>query len=203
MLAEIDLTIIIFQDYGPKPGLGERRAKAIAELPFEVVGLGISEAGTLGLVNWDQPEISSFGMVLNNANMAAVYKRNFQTISDQLKRYLTADMNVFTHNPWGEYGHADHVQTYRIIEDLKAGLGFKLFVSSYVSSQTIPLAKNYASSTTAENFSCPINSKSANQIADIYKNTVAGHGPMTGSGTRSNISSLDPFSAPLMTIRNL
>jgi hypothetical protein len=173
LLSEIDLTIIVFQDYQTQPDLGERRTKAIAELPFEVICLEVYEAGTFGIVNWDRPEISPFGMVLNDPNpdedARRTYEKNFHSISAQLRNYLSADMNVFTHNPWGEYGHADHVQIYRIIEDLRAELGFESYVSSYFSSRTNPLVKNYAASDKDENFTCPIDSKSSQHIADIYK----------------------------------
>jgi hypothetical protein len=78
-------------------------------------------------------------------------------------------MNIFTHNPWGEYGHEDHVQVYRIVESLRRELGFKLRVSSYISSRSEPLARQYAETDSVQPLWCPIDPSVAADVADTYK----------------------------------
>lgn len=173
LLAEIDRVIIVFQDYNGRPGLGERRAKAIADLPFEVTCLAVPEAGSYELADWSRPEVSPYGLVLekaaSKAGVSRIYESNFYLIRACLKKQLRANMNVFTHNPWGEYGHEDHVQVYRVVESLRAELGFALRVSCYISSRSKPLAQNYADSGIVEPMRCRIDPRSCNDIAAIYK----------------------------------
>lgn len=148
LLSDIDKIVILFKDLRAEPELGPRRARAIAELPFEVACLEIPEVGTYGLADWKRPVRSPYGMVLDRAGSRADasrdYEANFHTIRTRLRRHLSAGLNVFTHNPWGEYGHEDHVQVYRVIESLRAEMGYALWVSSYISSRSQPLADKYA-----------------------------------------------------------
>lgn len=173
LLKEIDKVIIIYKDFYLRPKIGVQRAKAIAELPFEVVWLGIPEAGTYECGNWEHPELSPYGLVLEDTasptKISEDYEMNSHSIQAQLKKHLSAGMIVFTHNPWGEYGHPDHVQTYRIIEGLRSKIEFDLFVSSYVSSKSITLAHCYSNSEVIEPITRNIDSTSCNQIADSYK----------------------------------
>jgi hypothetical protein len=78
--------------------------------------LAIPEAGSYHLAEWTRPEISPYGLVLERPSTkretVRLYEENFHSIHACLKAELSADMNVFTHNPWGEYGHEDHVQVY-------------------------------------------------------------------------------------------
>jgi hypothetical protein len=43
---------------------------------------------------------------------------------------------VFTHNPWGEYGHEEHVQVFRTIQELQRDLGFNIWFSNYCSNKS-------------------------------------------------------------------
>src|SRR5690606_34980381 len=63
-------------------------------------------------------------------SVAADYRRNYAMIRSRLADQLLAGMNVFTHAPWGEYGHEDHVQVYRVLESLRDEIGFTLWVSN-------------------------------------------------------------------------
>ena len=52
-------------------------------------------------------------------------------LKDLLRARLGDCRNVITHNPWGEYGHEDHVQVFRAVTALQAELGFAVWVSGY------------------------------------------------------------------------
>ncbi len=147
-LPEAAEVIIAFQDYAVRPGLGERRAQAMADLPFGVHCLALSEAGTFDAVNWSEPTRSALGLKMNAAGTAPAvseaYARNYEALRTRLSHRLSPDSCVFTHNPWGEYGHADHVQLYQVLESLRADIGFDMWVSGYVSRRTMLLARQYA-----------------------------------------------------------
>lgn len=173
LLPRIDRVILIFQDYQDEPGLGERRRRALAELPYEITCLGIPEAGTYGKVNWDHPIISPYGLALSpedgNENRSRIYKNNFHAMCALLEKQISANMTIFTHNPWGEYGHADHVQVHRAMESLRMNMNFTMRVSTYISRRSAPLAGIHKGSTSIEPLTFPIDTVHSNRIADIYK----------------------------------
>ncbi len=50
---------------------------------------------------------------------------------------------MFTHNPWGEYGHPDHVQVSRVVTELGAQLGFRTHFSSYIAPRSMRFASQF------------------------------------------------------------
>ncbi|MBP1597969.1 MAG: hypothetical protein H6Q05_3346 [Acidobacteria bacterium] len=173
LLREIDRVVIVFQDYDADPALGIRRGKAIKELPFAVTCLAIPEAGSWLLADWFRPKISPYGLALRvtplSKHVSSNYEKNFRSIRACLKRQLSSDMNVFTHNPWGEYGHEDHVQVFRVIESLRAEIGFTLHVSGYYSARSRTLAAYYTDCETISPICRSIDSRYAHGIAELYK----------------------------------
>ncbi|MDH3379919.1 MAG: hypothetical protein OEQ39_23600, partial [Gammaproteobacteria bacterium] len=51
--------------------------------------------------------------------------------------------DVFTHNPWGEYGHEEHVQVFRAVDSIREKLGFRLWFSNYFSNKSYGLMLRY------------------------------------------------------------
>ena len=68
----------------------------------------------------------------------AYIKKDFELNNQKLERKLLKEIkngdNVYTHNPWGEYGHIEHIQVFSTIVKLlmEKKIKFKLFVSGYV-----------------------------------------------------------------------
>jgi LmbE family N-acetylglucosaminyl deacetylase len=46
------------------------------------------------------------------------YRSNFSALLDELAPYFATDSIVYTHNPWGEYGHPEHVQVSNAVVQL-------------------------------------------------------------------------------------
>ena len=112
--------------------------------------------------------------VLNRAAAAAKsvgrgYKDNFQAIYDALKGKLTADMNVFTHNPWGEYGHEENIQVFRVLQILREEIGFRLWMSNYCTDRAAPLAMRYFVKCPGGYVRQETDKVFAARVADIYK----------------------------------
>ena len=74
------------------------------------------------------------------ASAARHYADNYPAIVAALREPLAGVENVFTHGPWGEYGHEDHVQVFRAVQALRAEAGFALWVPGYVSPRSAALA---------------------------------------------------------------
>lgn len=166
--------IMAFQEYAAVPGLGQRRAAAIAELPYRNLAcLGIPEAGSLHRADWADPAISEFGLAFGASaagnEAAARYEANFRALRAALRPELHPDMTVFTHNPWGEYGHEDHVQVFRVLEGLRREVGFQMWVPTYCSNRSAAFAARYGLAPDSNVVTLPIDRIQANRIADTYR----------------------------------
>ena len=169
VLWRVDRVVLAFRDYDAVPGLGQRRAAALAELPYRVTCLGIPEAGSWHLADWANPRITEFGLALNSPSASRRYEANFHILRSRLRAELTSDTAVFTHNPWGEYGHEDHVQLYRVLEGLRREIGFRMWVPTYSSTWSAALAARYARSSDARLCRFPVDRIAAARIAGLYR----------------------------------
>ncbi|MCA9476132.1 MAG: hypothetical protein KC563_10075, partial [Nitrospira sp.] len=98
---------------------------------LDLTALGVSRPK-----NFVSPRFSPFGIELVADNRLPGkgqqhYENNFLLLRKKLTDILGGYQNVVTHNPWGEYGHEEHVQVYRAVKDLQASIGFNLWISNY------------------------------------------------------------------------
>lgn len=100
--------------------------------------LKLRQSGGFDTANWYEPELADSGLRLHG-RAVATYEKN----ADQLLRILGSDLHnetvVVTHNPWGEYGHEEHVQVFRVLQTLQERIGFQLYVDGYVSNRSAKL----------------------------------------------------------------
>ena len=192
VLPKVDEVIIVFEDFWPDPAMGPARADALSNFPREnVSSLKLAEAASYGCADWANPQISPWGIELtktceirdakqkakrlvgkSNApveGIRAVYKSNFETLVDQLRPKLNPQMNVFTHNPWGEYGHEDHVLVFRALDLLCEEIGFTLWMSNYCTERTVTLAKTYFDNETRLMIELPVDKVFCDKVADVYR----------------------------------
>jgi LmbE family N-acetylglucosaminyl deacetylase len=195
--ADVDRMIVVYCGFWAHPDLGARRQAAFAEYPRPIECLGVGESGAAGCANWTTPQLTEHGIGLGmEANrraltrlakkslamvsaydskkvsadtVAAAYRINFQLIYDALKPQLNAGMNVFTHNPWGEYGHEEHIQVFRVLQKLQQEIGFRLWISNYCTDRAMPLARRYFRQTAAPFLRLPADKAFAEKVADVYK----------------------------------
>lgn len=199
ILPEADEAIVVFRDFWAHPDLGRRRMNALADHPHpRVTCLGISESGAYGCADWPDPVLDENGIAfraveprrreatrlarLSMSKVSAIdparvaldsvvrsYAANTQAIYQALKPRLRADMNVFTHNPWGEYGHEEHVQVFRVLDRLRQEIGFRLWMSNYCTERALPLAMRYFSKAPGPWIRLPVDKAFADKVADAYK----------------------------------
>ncbi|MCO5163299.1 MAG: hypothetical protein M9939_19370 [Mesorhizobium sp.] len=194
----VDEVIVVYGDFWAQPGLGECRRQAIADYPRTgVTLLDIAESGAHGCADWSNPTLSDHGLAFGiEANrralthmtrrsmrmvgagrpetiadeaVARAYETNFSRIRDVLRSRLRPGMNVFTHNPWGEYGHEEHVQLFRILDGLRAEIDFRLWMSNYCTERALPLAMRYFETAPGGYVRLPTDKAFADQVADVYK----------------------------------
>ena len=196
IMKDVDRVLIAYENYWAEPGIGQRRAKAVTEIPHSnIENLQIDEAGCYGCAVWEKPELSEHGIafgphilkrelkrrVLRALPIASLkaktsaksvsenYAVNFDLLYDRLDRELTSDMNVFTHNPWGEYGHEEHIQVYRVVEKLRVKKGFTQWMSNYCTNRSLPLAMTYFLDQPTSFQRYPTDKVYAEDIAEIYR----------------------------------
>lgn len=198
IVRDVDKIIVVFRDFWAQPQIGRQREAALADYPRgDISCLGIDEAGAYGCADWTDPVTTDYGMALGveanrraltrlarkslsmisaaNAasiaaeNVARIYEGNFKLICDELEPMLGPDMNVFTHNPWGEYGHEEHIQVFRALQVLRHKIGFRLWMSNYCTDRAMPLAMRYFQAAPGGYIRLPTNKAFATEIADVYK----------------------------------
>ncbi|MCV0397341.1 MAG: hypothetical protein K5872_19620 [Rhizobiaceae bacterium] len=198
ILPRVDEVVIVYSDFWAQPGIGERRRAAIADYPRgNVTCLDIAEAGAYGCAEWTQPRPSPHGISLGleasrreitrlarksiskvaplditriaAEGVARAYEANFHAIYDALKTRVRPGMNVFTHNPWGEYGHEEHVQLFRVLDRLREEVGFRLWMSNYCTDRAMPLAMRYFHRAPGGYIRLPADKAFADRVAEVYR----------------------------------
>lgn len=173
ILWKVDRIVMAFRDYDAVPGLGQRRTAALAELPYgNTTCLGIPESGSWRLADWEAPRTTEFGLALNSpaadGNAALRYETNYHILRSKLRSELTPDTTVFTHNPWGEYGHEDHVQLFRVLDRLRTEIGFSMWVPTYCSAWSAVLSARYGRMASSGLRCFPIDRGAVAGIVKIY-----------------------------------
>ncbi len=141
IIGKVNDILICFLELRAKPYRTLGRKKSLQEYPLKNVScLGLEESEAFWNVNWRNPVITKFGMeTANNVVSARRYEDNYYALMELLKNRLAGYKNVFTHNPWGEYGHVEHVHIYRVLKDLQKTLNFELWFSNYCSNKSFNL----------------------------------------------------------------
>ncbi|PHP67518.1 hypothetical protein CSC94_07370 [Zhengella mangrovi] len=197
ILRQADKVVIVFCDFWAHPGLGAARKRVLAEFPHpDVHCLGIDEPGSYGCADWVRPTPDRFGLAFRQraalrdvkrqvkravnrlvprgipvapGRIRTMYETNYTLIRDRLRPLLRPGMNLFTHNPWGEYGHEDHVQVFRVLQHLQREIGFQLWMSNYCTERSLPLATRYFRSAPDGYIRLPADKAYADQVADLYR----------------------------------
>jgi len=142
ILCSADRVVFCFGDPFERPKLSAARRSAVAALPLAgLVDLGLPESGGGFAVDWTDPRLTETGIALTDPAARARYEANFPRLVDALRPALSGCTEIYTHNPWGEYGHAEHIQVYRAVAALQAELGFTIWFSNYVGPASWPLAR--------------------------------------------------------------
>lgn len=72
---------------------------------------------------------------------------NYMEFKRLLKIRLLSEIksieNVFTHNPWGEYGHFDHINIHNIIRELTLEKNINLYCFGYITEKNFYYFKNF------------------------------------------------------------
>jgi LmbE family N-acetylglucosaminyl deacetylase len=109
-----------------------------------IVNLGIPESGVWCNSGQAQSELTPSGVTISDATARTRYESNYAKLLEGLRASLAGCRDVYTHNPWGEYGHAEHIQVYSAVTALQDELGYTVWFSNYVGARNWTLVRGLA-----------------------------------------------------------
>jgi LmbE family N-acetylglucosaminyl deacetylase len=147
VVGSADRIVFGFGDIFDKPRESEARRQAVATLPLSgIVSLGIPESGAGWKSSQVQLELTAPNVSIFDAAARARYESNYPRLQEGLRSALSGCCDVYTHNPWGEYGHSEHIQIYRAVTALQDELGYTVWYSNYVGGRNWTFARRLAES---------------------------------------------------------
>lgn len=167
--------------YGELPGapvLTEGRKAAMAAFPLRTLEwLEMVEAAVFDSASWPNARETAYGVyphpqlrVFDSFDPDR-YRRQFGEMRDRLRGSLQGMRNVIAHGPWGEYGHEDHIQVFRVVASLAEEMGFRLWVPGYWAPKSEALMRRNLRFLGRPTEPLPIDRALAEEVAQIYKRT--------------------------------
>jgi LmbE family N-acetylglucosaminyl deacetylase len=170
--------IVVYGEWPGAPIITKGRREAMAAFPLPTLDwLAMPETGVFDSASWPEVRETEYGLyphpslrVLDNFN-ADQYRAQFGKLREILRPRLERFRNVIAHGPWGEYGHEEHVQVFRVVASLAAEMGFRLWVPAYVAPKSEALMLRNLKYCGKPTRPLPIDAALATEISDIYKRT--------------------------------
>ncbi len=170
IIERVNKILFCYLDCKSNPSWGEGRRRSLSEYPMKGIScLDIDEAEVFDAVNWYNPLPSKFGMKIASQKISIQYRINYYKLKKQLKKRLIGYSNVFTHNPWGEYGNEEHVQVYRVIRELQNTLKFHLWFPNYCSNKSINWMTKYIPTFNPKYVTLKTNKTLSKKIKKLYQ----------------------------------
>lgn len=171
VMAKADPVVLCFGAPYGNPQKAENRARAVAHLGLlRLVDLALPESGARLQVNWENPTLTPTGIAVSDQAAQTRYDANFPQLLEKLRPILTGATDVYTHNPWGEYGHTEHIQVHRAVKALQAELHFTVWFSNYAAPQTYKLAQKLGQDVVwQEKQTLPTDPEVAHRLQKVYQ----------------------------------
>ena len=135
IINKISTIIFCFSKIPGEKYISIGRKKALDEFPLRninLINLNITQAKTKNRpLNWLNIEDSEYGV--KGGFEESSYLNNFIILNSKLNELITSKTSVITHNPWGEYGNAEHIQIFKIIFNIAKEKNINMFVNGYYS----------------------------------------------------------------------
>jgi LmbE family N-acetylglucosaminyl deacetylase len=173
---KVDRVLICFMEVPTRQDWTRARRHVAERFPLaNAEFLGLTESEAFNGADWSAPVETDFGLEVKRRDNVLpgfngqMYLENYEGLRRELGSRLVGYSRVFTHNPWGEYGHEEHVQVYRAVRSLKPTLGFEVYFSNYCSSRSYPLMLRHVSGFTSDYETLETNAELARQVEQLYR----------------------------------
>jgi LmbE family N-acetylglucosaminyl deacetylase len=177
-LQDAERIVLVYGELRCAPDLTAGRREAMAAFPLPTLDwLEMTEAGGFDSASWPNAKETPFGLYLHPALQVLDsfdpqrYRAQFADLQASLRERLAGARNVIVHSPWGEYGHEDHVQLFRVVASLAGEMGFQVWVPGYFAPKSEALMRRNLRFFGAPTVPMPIDKALAAEISDVYKRT--------------------------------
>lgn len=170
--ADVGQIVFCFSHDPVNPGMAPARERTIREHPWadRIHCLGLEETNAFSRAAWPDPEPTGYGLnIVKDAHAARDYRICFKQLKKRLTPIIRSADNVFTHNPWGEYGHEEHVLVHRAVTAIAEKLGKTPWYDNYVSNWSETLMRHYLGAPPAASFRAATDTAALDAIADVYR----------------------------------
>lgn len=120
--------------------------------------LDLRESDVFNTGNWNNPTKFNDSLDL----------KSYQNLKIKLSKTIKYGDTIYTHNPWGEYGHEGHSQTFRAIKSLQRKFNLTILVTGYVSNKSFNLMKSQQYLLSKDVQYRKINSKFSEKLKILY-----------------------------------
>jgi LmbE family N-acetylglucosaminyl deacetylase len=176
VIEHVQTVLICYLDVPSRPDWSEGRRRALSRYPlWHVRALDLVESEAFNGADWRAPVMTSYGLEVSRreGSLASfsgeTYRDNFERLRQHLREELRGYRNVITHNPWGEYGHEEHVQVYRAVTSLSTELGFDVWFSNYCSNKSHNLMLAHLRDARSDYTTRPANLELASSLKTLYR----------------------------------
>ena len=166
----VSTVIVCFSESNFNPTLTESRQYFTDKNHFtKHTYLNLKESDVFHGADWSNPILSDFGMKIEfKKNFIKEYNNNYYKLIELLGDKLDGYDNIFTHNPWGDYGHEEHVQIYKVIKKLQERLSYRIWVSNYCSNRSYKLMLQFGLRSDADYHTLDINQNFCEMVKNLY-----------------------------------
>lgn len=134
---EADKIVVCFSDCNDQIVSAGRRELQNVFPHSKVEWLDIQQSSSYLSSDWDAPQVTESGLFIKTDS--ETYLQNFELISSYINQIINGYDTVYTHNPWGEYGHEEHVLVFNAILKASQHRQINLLVSGYRSDRSLEL----------------------------------------------------------------
>jgi LmbE family N-acetylglucosaminyl deacetylase len=169
---QVERIVFCFSNDPAKPELKAAREKTLGAHPWSgrITCLDFDETGAFSLAGWPLPDASDSGLRLENAgSVAAAYDSRYEQIHEAVAPIVREAANIYTHNPWGEYGHEEHVLVHRAVTTLAEKHGKPVWYDNYASNWSEELMRRYMDRTDRQTTRGDVDVALMQELADVYK----------------------------------
>lgn len=175
VLGQVQRIVLCFETIATYPQWTAGRKRVLGRYPIAgVESLMLTESEVFNGADWQRPVRTEFGLQVERRSDSIrgfspdTYRRNYAELRTLLRARLQGIERVYTHNPWGEYGHEEHVQVYAAVHSLQPELGFELRCSNYFSNKSYALMRATFAETGFRYYAVDTNRALAEELKALY-----------------------------------
>ena len=149
IVAKVGRIIMCYGAVNSKPERAQQRRNVVDNYPLPTLQF------------FDLPEPGNVSPAVDDEAQLA--------LTERLRVGLSGVNTVFTHNPWGEYGHKDHRRVNAAVLALQGETNFAVYVSSYVDRRVFDSFEDSLNRGIAGIVSFPVDRPTIEPIFALYK----------------------------------